>query len=141
MSAVAAEKKVPKYKDVKTRKRQSVGKTCAKALDKVQGEKGPIFAAGELGEKEDGSALWLEAKSMLNDIERRPKVCASDYEQSQVWNMLGYVHYYSMDDFTGATGYYKKVVEGVGTPPEMKLDTRYTLAPILCNARKICLSC
>ena len=81
MSAVAAEKKVPKYKDVKTRKRQSVGKTCAKALDKVQGEKGPIFAAGELGEKEDGSALWLEAKSMLSDIERRPKVCASDYEK------------------------------------------------------------
>ena len=139
MSAVAAEKKEPKYKDVKTRKRQSVGKTCAKALDRVQGEKGPISAAGELGEKEDGSALWLEAKSMLSDIERRPKVCASDYEQSQVWNMLGYVHY-SMDDFTGATGYYKKVVDGVGTPPEMKLDTRYTLAQFYAMQEKYALA-
>jgi len=139
MSAVAAEKKEPKYKDVKTRKRQSVGKTCAKALDKVQGEKGPIFAAGELGEKEDASLLWLEAKAMLNNIESRPKICASDYEKSQVWNMLGYV-FYSMDDFTGATGYYKKVVEGVGTPPEMKLDTRYTLAQFYAMQEKYALA-
>ena len=41
----AEEKKVPKYKDVKTRKRASVGKSCAKALDKLQGEKGPITLA------------------------------------------------------------------------------------------------
>jgi hypothetical protein len=36
-AAVAAEeKKEPKYKDVKTRQRQSVGAKCAKALEKVQ---------------------------------------------------------------------------------------------------------
>ena len=139
VSAVAAEKKEPKYKDVKTRKRQSVGKTCAKALDKVQGEKGPFSAAGKLGEKEDASLLWLEAKAMLNNIESRPKICASDYEQSQVWNMLGYV-FYSMDDFAGATGYYKKVVEGAGTPPEMKLDTRYTLAQFYAMQEKYALA-
>ena len=136
MSAVAAE---PKYKGVKSHSKSRLDRTCAKALDKVQGYNGPIFAAGELGEKEDGSALWLEAKSMLNDIERRPKVCDSPYEQSQVWNMLGYVHY-SMDDFTGATGYYRKVVEGVGTPPEMKLDTRYTLAQFYSMQEKYALA-
>jgi len=139
MSVVAAEDEEPKYKNVKTRKRESVGKTCAQALDKVQGENGPIFAAGELGEKADASLLWMEAKTMLNDIESRTKVCASDYEQSQVWNMLGYV-FYSMDDFTGATGYYKKVVEGVGTPPEMKLDTRYTLAQFYAMQEKYALA-
>ena len=36
-SAFAAEeKKQPKYKDVKTRQRQSVGGKCAKALEKIQ---------------------------------------------------------------------------------------------------------
>ena len=118
-SVFATEKnEVPSYRDVKTRKRASVGKTCAEALDIVQREGGPI-----------DSELWSEAKSMLNDIERRPRVCASDYEQSQVWNMLGYV-YYSMNDVTGASGYYRNVLEGVGTPPETKLDMSYMLAQL-----------
>jgi tetratricopeptide (TPR) repeat protein len=126
-SAVAQEKKEPKYKDVKTRKRASVGKTCAKALDKVQGEKGPIALASEAEEGVDTSGLWQEAQDMLLNIESRPKVCMSDYEQTQVWNMLGFVKY-SLDDIPGAIGYYKRIVESEGAPPEFKLDTRLTLA-------------
>ncbi|MFT5389507.1 MAG: hypothetical protein ACI8W6_001136, partial [Porticoccaceae bacterium] len=64
-SAVAAEKKEPKYKDVKTRKRQSVGKSCAKALDRVQGEKGPISMATEAEEGVNVTPFWLESKKML----------------------------------------------------------------------------
>jgi len=43
--AVAQEEEEKKYKNVETRKRESVGKTCGSALDKVRGEKGPIFLA------------------------------------------------------------------------------------------------
>jgi tetratricopeptide (TPR) repeat protein len=126
-TVVAQEKKEPKYKDVKTRKRQSVGKSCAKALDRVQGEKGPISMASEADEKANVTPLWVEAKQMLLDIDSRPKTCSTDYEKTQVWNMLGYVAY-SLDDFKGAIRYYRLVVDGIGTPPELKLDTRYTLA-------------
>ena len=126
-TALAAEKKEPKYKDVKTRKRQSVGKSCAKALDRVQGEKGPISMATEAEEGVNVTPFWLEAKKMLLDIDARPKTCSTDYEKTQVWNMLGYV-VYSLDDFKGAISFYRLVVDGVGTPPELKLDTRYTLA-------------
>ena len=67
----ADEKKAPKYQNVQTRKRASVGKTCAKALDKVQGEKGPIGIAGAADEKADVSALWLAARAMLTYFESR----------------------------------------------------------------------
>ena len=72
-SAVAAEKKEPKYKDVKTRKRQSVGKSCSNALDRVQGEKGPISMASEAEEGVNVTPLWLDAKKMLLDIDSRVK--------------------------------------------------------------------
>ena len=120
------EKKQPKYKDVKTRKRASVGKTCAKALDKVQGEKGPIGIAGAADEKADVSALWLEARAMLSNIESRRKVCDSAYEETQVWNMQGYVSY-SLDDMKSAIFYYKKIVESDGAEEEFRLNTRLTL--------------
>ena len=126
-SVIAAEeKKEPKYKDVKTRKRASVGKTCAKALDRVQGEKGPIGIAGAADEKADVSALWLEARAMLSNIEARKKVCDSAYEQTQVWNMQGYVSY-SLDDMKSAILYYKKIVESDGAEEEFRLNTRLTL--------------
>ena len=70
-SVLAAEKKQPKYKDVKTRKRQSVGGKCAKALEKVQ----------VVLEEEN----WPESLKMLNGIEASAKTCASDYEQTQIW--------------------------------------------------------
>ena len=109
------EKKEPKYKDVKTRKRQSVGARCAKVLEKIQ----PKF------DEED----WAGALEMLEDLQANPKTCKSDYEQTQVWKFAAYVHY-SLEDFNGAIRYYKRVVDGVGTPPELKLDTRYTLAQL-----------
>jgi len=115
-SAVAAEeKKQPKYKDVKTRQRQSVGGKCAKALEKIQ----------VVLEEEN----WVESINSLNSIESNPKLCASDYEQTQIWKFQGYV-YYSLDDFDGSIRSYKKVINGVGTPPELALDTRYTLAQL-----------
>jgi len=115
-SAFAAEeKKQPKYKDVKTRQRQSVGGKCAKALEKIQ----------VILEEEN----WLESINSLNSIESNPKLCDSDYEQTQIWKFQGYV-YYSLDDFDGSIRSYKKVINGVGTPPELALDTRYTLAQL-----------
>ena len=115
-SALAAEeKKQPKYKDVKTRQRQSVGGKCAKALEKIQ-----------VNLEEEN---WVESISSLNSIESNPKLCASDYEQTQIWKFQGYV-YYSLDDFDGSIRSYKKVINGVGTPPELALDTRYTLAQL-----------
>jgi hypothetical protein len=98
-AAVAAEeKKEPKYKDVKTRQRQSVGAKCAKALEKVQ---------GVLEEEQ-----WAESLEMLTNIETNPKTCASDYEQTQIWKFQGYVHY-SLEDFGSAIRSYRKVINGV----------------------------
>ena len=115
-SAVAAEeKKEPKYKDVKTRQRQSVGGRCAKALEKVQ-----VVLEEE---------LWAESLNMLINIEGSAKTCKTDYEQTQIWKFKGYI-YYSLDDFNGAIRSYKQVINGVGTPPELRLDTRYTLAQL-----------
>ena len=116
VSAVAAEeKKEPKYKNVKTRQRQSVGAKCAKALEKVQPEL----------EAEN----WAGSLVMLKEIEGNVKTCASDYEQTQVWKFSAYV-YYSLDDYDSAIRAYQQVVDGIGTPPELKLDTRYTLAQL-----------
>ena len=64
-ATAAEEKKEPKYKNVKTRQRQSVGAKCAKALEKIQ---------GVLEEEQ-----WVESLTALNTIETNPKTCASDY--------------------------------------------------------------
>jgi hypothetical protein len=115
-AAIAAEEKAePKYKNVKTRKRQSVGAKCSKALEKVQPEL----------ELEN----WAGSLEMLKGIEANVKTCASDYEQVQVWKFSAYV-YYSLDDYNSAIRSYKQVVDGAGTPPELRLDTRYTLAQL-----------
>ena len=114
-ATAAEEKKEPKYKNVKTRQRQSVGAKCAKALEKIQ---------GVLEEEQ-----WLESLTALNTIETNPKTCGSDYEQTQIWKFQGYVHY-SLEDFASAIRSYRKVINGAGTPPELRLDTRYTLAQL-----------
>ena len=125
-SANAAEKKEPKYKDVKTRKRASVGKTCSKALDRVRGEKSPIAEAGDAEEGFDVTPFFLEAKEMLEDIEKSSKKCSSAYEETQVWSTMGYV-YFALDDIPGAAIYYRKIVDSDGAEPEFRLDTRLTL--------------
>jgi len=111
----AEEKEEPKYKNVKTRQRQSVGARCAKALEKIQPE---IEAEN-----------WAGSLQMLKDIGASEKTCATDYEQVQVWKFSAYV-YYSLDDYAAAIREYQRVVDGVGTPPELRLDTRYTLAQL-----------
>ena len=107
--------KEPKYKNVKTRKRQSVGAKCGKELEKVQ----------VVLEEED----WPKSMEMLEGIEANTKTCKSPYEQTQLWKFKGYV-YYSLDDFPGAIRSYKQVVNGEGTPEDLRLDTRYTLAQL-----------
>ena len=109
------EKKEPKFKNVKTRKRQSVGSKCGKALEKIQ---------AVLEEEK-----WLVSMEMLEEVESSAKTCKSGYELTQVWKFKGYV-YYSLDDFTGAIRSYKQVIDGVGTPEDLRLDTRYTLAQL-----------
>ena len=114
-TAHAEEKKEPKYKDVKTRQRQAVGRKCAKSLEGIQ----------VMLEEEN----WPEALENLKRVDASDKTCESDYEQTQVWKFMGYV-YYSLDDMPQAINLYKRVVSGVGTPPELRLDTRYTLAQL-----------
>lgn len=115
-AVIAADAKPePKYKNVKTRKRQSVGARCSKALEKVQPEI----------ELEN----WAGSLEMLQAIETNVKTCASDYEQTQVWKFSAYI-YYSLDDYKNAIRSYRRVVDGEGTPIELKLDTRYTLAQL-----------
>ena len=107
--------KEPKYKNVKTRKRQSVGAKCGKALEKVQ----------VVLEEED----WPKSMEMLEGIEASTKTCKSPYEQTQLWKFKGYIHY-SLDDFPGAIRSYRQVINGEGTPEDLRLDTRYTLAQL-----------
>lgn len=114
-AAVAAEKKEPKYKDIATKQRASVGAKCAKALERLQ----------EVMEAEK----WQEALKELKNAEASEKTCISDYEKTQVWKFMGYV-YYSLDDFNNAIRSYKKVIDGIGTPEEVRLDTRYTIAQL-----------
>ena len=109
------EKEEPKFKNVKTRKRQSVGAKCGKALEKIQ----------VVLEEED----WPKSMDMLEAIEASSKTCKSPYELTQVWKFKGYV-YYSLDDFPGAIRSYKQVINGEGTPEDLRLDTRYTLAQL-----------
>jgi tetratricopeptide (TPR) repeat protein len=109
------EKKEPKYKNVKTRKRESVGAKCAKALEKAQ----------VVLEEEQ----WDESLSMLKDIESSSKTCKKPYEQTQIWKFQAIV-YFSKDDFTSAINSFRKVIDGEGTPEDLRLDTRYTLAQL-----------
>lgn len=104
-----------KFKNVKFRKRASVGAACGKALEKVQ----------VVIEEED----WPKSMEMLEGIEADTKTCKSPYEQTQLWKFKGYV-YYSLDDFPGAIRSYKLVINGEGTPEDLRLDTRYTLAQL-----------
>jgi tetratricopeptide (TPR) repeat protein len=115
--AVAEEKEEqPKYKDFKTRQRQSVGTKCAKALERVQ----------VILEEEQN---FPESLRMLSNIESSSKTCKSDYEKTQIWKFKGYV-YYSLDDFPSAINAYRQVINSIGVPEDLRLDTRYTLAQL-----------
>ncbi len=111
----AEEKKEKKYKNAKTRQRQAVGAKCGKALEKIQ-----------VSLEEE---LWAESLRSLKDIEASSKTCKSEYEQTQIWKFSGYI-YFALDDFPNAINSYVKVVNGAGTPPEVRLDTLYTLGQL-----------
>ena len=109
------EKKEPKFKNAKTRKRQSVGAKCAKSLDKIS----------VVIEEED----WAGAMEMLEKIEASSKTCKSAYEQTVLWQQKGFV-YFSLDDLEGSIRSFKQVINGEGTPEDLRLDIRYTLAQL-----------
>ena len=67
LGVFAQEEEEKKYKNVETRKRESVGKTCSSALDKVIGEKGPVFLA-QAAEDAASQAESLN-KKMKEDIQ------------------------------------------------------------------------
>ena len=101
--AVAQEEEEKKYKNVETRKRESVGKTCGSALDKVRGEKGPIFlaqaaeeaaAAAESSNKKAEEAIKAAKtkaeKTLLQQQYKDQKVSASEIsrylrESQKLW--------------------------------------------------------
>jgi len=108
-----------KYENVKTRKRQSVGQRCAKKLESVQ----DVLS----NDKE------LKAKQLQNLIGQLQgylaSSCSSSYEKSQVYNLLGFVHY-SLSDTKKAVTNYKAMIAEPDVDPRQKLDTHYTLAQL-----------
>lgn len=114
-AAAEDEEKELKYDNVETRQRQSVGAKCAKALEGVQ----------ETLEAEQ----WAESVKQLKSVQNGKSCSANGYEESQVWNFLGYA-YYSLDQFQNAINAYKQVVNNPESAPEMAIATRYTVAQL-----------
>ena len=110
-----------KYENIKTRKRQSVGQKCAKKLESAQ-----KILAGE--EAHDPSAQQLNnlVKQLRGYLSN---TCGSSYEKSQVYNLLGFVHY-SLNAPQEAVISYKAMIEEPDVDPRQKIDTHYTLAQL-----------
>ena len=73
LGVFAQEEEEKKYKNVETRKRESVGKTCSSALDKVIGEKGPVFLA-QAAEDAASQAETLNRKMKEESRMLKPKM-------------------------------------------------------------------
>lgn len=119
-SAFAEEEKdVRKYADVKTKKRQSVGRKCAKKLESAQ---------KVIGGDVDPSKAQLNqlTKDLRGYIDTS---CKSSYEKSQVWNLRGYA-YYSLDRYPDAITSYKKMLAEPEVDERQKVSTRYTVAQL-----------
>ena len=118
-SVAQAEEDEKKYGDVKTKQRHAVGKACAKRLEGVQEVVG--------GDKEP-------TKQQLQDLARKlpgymSKDCATSYEKSNVYNMLGFIHY-SLDNYDGALDAYLKLIREPDADDRQRLSTRYTVAQL-----------
>ena len=102
-----------KYRNSVTQRRKSVGKSCAKKLEKAQG----FF------EEED----WTSAESALASAANRG--CTSGFERSQVNRYLGYV-YYAQDKIPAAIQAYMALIDEPDADPQQRTATRYTVAQL-----------
>ncbi|HIF17427.1 MAG: hypothetical protein ABGX33_05345 [Cycloclasticus sp.] len=109
----AADKESKKYANVKTKKRQAVGKKCGKKLEAIQ--------------LEIDAEKWSSAKSSLKAS--LTKSCSTSYEKSQVWNYLAYV-YFSLDDLKQAINAYKKVIAEKDTDERQRVNVYYSIAQL-----------
>lgn len=117
--AKAAEEKERKYADVKTKQRQAVGASCAKRLEKVQ----EVLSGDTEPTKQQLASLVRDLPSYT------AKECSSSYEKSNVYNMLGYVHYL-LDQYPQAISAYVKMINEPDVDERQKLATRYTVAQL-----------
>ena len=121
--AYAAEKSEKKeerkYQNVKARKRQAVGKKCATKLETVQ----KVLN----GEAPPSNEQLQTAEQQLQGY--FTSSCTSSYEKSQVYNLLGFVHY-SLDNFHKSVVSYRAMVAEPDVDERQKIDTHYTLGQL-----------
>lgn len=115
----AAQDEGRKYDNVKSRKAQSVGKKCAAKLESAQ----KLFSGETTPNRAQLKSVATQLKGYLVDS------CISSYEKSQVYNMLGFVHY-SLDDYQQAVKNYRLMVAEPDVDDRQKTDTRYTLGQL-----------
>ena len=116
-----------KYQNVKTRTRQAVSQKCAKKLEAVQ-----KTLNGEGGEEASGEQELntKQLQHLIGDLKNyKESSCRSSYEKSQIYNLLGFVHY-SMNAIQQAIISYKSMIAEPDVDIRQKIDTHYTLAQL-----------
>ena len=107
------------YADVKTRQRHAVGRACAAELEKYQS----LFR----GEQTPQAA---QLKPMVEKLATLPDgVCATSYEKSQVYNLLGYSHY-ALEEYSRAVDSYLAMIAEPDADERQVVATRYTVAQL-----------
>jgi len=119
-----SEGKERKYENVKTRKRQAVSQKCAKKLESVQAA---LSGKERVEQKEPNSKQLQNLIRQLRDY--KDSSCSSSYEKSQVYNLLGFVHY-SLNAIQEAIISYKSMIAEPDVDLRQKTDTHYTLAQL-----------
>ena len=123
-----------KYENIKTRKRQAVGKACAKKLESAQ----EILSGEEASGVKDSGVKGSDAKEpsaqQLKNLVKQLRgyllnSCSASYEKSQVYNLLGFVQY-SLNAPQKAVINYKAMIAEPDVDPRQKIDTHYTLAQL-----------
>ncbi|TNE83908.1 MAG: hypothetical protein EP334_00240, partial [Gammaproteobacteria bacterium] len=115
----AKEQDQRQYANVKTRQRQAVGQACATRLEKIQ----QVFQGETAPPSAQLKQLLVELKGLTE------KVCASSYEKSQVYNLLGY-SYYSLEQYSRAVDSYLAMIAEPDVDERQKASTRYTIAQL-----------
>ncbi|MEZ5530408.1 MAG: hypothetical protein R3E57_10865 [Porticoccaceae bacterium] len=115
----AGDKNQRKFENVKSRQRQAVGQACAARLEKIQ----QIFQGDATPQPAQLRQLVVELNGLTN------KVCASSYEKSQVYNLLGYSHY-SLEQYPKAVDSYLAMIAEPEVDERQKTATRYTVAQL-----------
>ncbi len=126
LPALAEEEEASRqFENVKTRQRQAVGQACAVRLEKIQ----KVF-------QEDGSPDTPQLRALVGELNGlTEKVCASSYEKSQVYNLLGYSHY-SLEDYRRAIESYQAMIDEPEADERQRTSTRYTVAQLYFSLEK-----